>query len=230
MIFDKITSKFQLKLKSREAAASILGEALKEIIKDGERKNSIVLGIPRGGVIIADIVAAKLSCEFDIIIPRRLGAPHNDEVTIGAIMEDGTTYRNDDLIKELEISQGYIEKEKADEIEEIRRRTSLYRNGRSERQIKDKTLILVDDGAATGATLIAAARWLRTQRLNPKHIVIGLPISPKNTLNLLKQEADYVVVITSPSPSSFRSVEQYYQNFEPVPDEAVIQLMKKNAN
>src|SRR5919107_572433 len=117
-IFDRISSKFQLKLKDRAAAANILAEALKDIIKqEQERKDSIVLGIPRGGVIVGDIIARKLSCEFDIIIPRKLRAPHSEELAIGAVMEDDTTtYLNDMLVKELEVSQEYIEKEKAYQI------------------------------------------------------------------------------------------------------------------
>jgi putative phosphoribosyl transferase len=127
VIFDKITSKFQLKLKDRATAANILGEALKDVIKkEQERKDSIVLGIPRGGVIVGDIIARKLSCEFDIIIPRKLRAPHSGEIAIGAVMEDGTTYLNDMFVKELEISQEYIEKEKIYQIQEIKRRSSLY--------------------------------------------------------------------------------------------------------
>src|ERR687890_489516 len=127
-IFDRISSKFQLKLKDRAAAANILAEALKDIIKqEQERKDSIVLGIPRGGVIVGDIIARKLSCEFDIIIPRKLRAPHSEELAIGAVMEDGTTYFNDILVKELEVSQQYIEKEKVDQILEVKRISLLYR-------------------------------------------------------------------------------------------------------
>jgi putative phosphoribosyl transferase len=100
IIFDKISSKFQLRLKDRDNAANILGEALKDVIKkEQERKDSIVLGIPRGGVIVGDIIARKLACEFDIIIPRKLRAPHSGEIAIGAVMEDGTTYLNDMFVK-----------------------------------------------------------------------------------------------------------------------------------
>jgi predicted phosphoribosyltransferase len=127
IIFDKISSKFQLRLKDRDNAANILGEALKDVIKkEQERKDSIVLGIPRGGVIVGDIIARKLACEFDIIIPRKLRAPHSGELAIGAVMEDGTTYLNDMFVKELEISQEYIEKEKIYQIQEIKHRSSLY--------------------------------------------------------------------------------------------------------
>jgi putative phosphoribosyl transferase len=107
-------------LRDRTTAANILGVALKNIIKkEEERKNSIVLGIPRGGTIIADIIARKLSCEFDIIIPRKLRSPHNEEVAIGAIMGDGTNYLNEVLVRELAASPKYIE-EKTRQMEEIR--------------------------------------------------------------------------------------------------------------
>ncbi len=234
-IFDRISSKFQLKLKDRAAAANILAEALKDVIKDEQgRKDSIVLGIPRGGVIVGDIIARNLSCEFDIIIPRKLRAPYSEELAIGAIMEDGTTYLNDTLVKELEISQEYVEKEKADQILEIKRRSSLYRRkdytAREDyNTINGKTVILVDDGAATGATVNAAATWIK-KTSNPSYLIIALPVAPKETLNLLKKEADYIEVITSPSTSNFKSVEQYYQSFEPVTDQQVIQIMMRKRN
>jgi putative phosphoribosyl transferase len=233
-IFDKISSKFQLKLKDRVTAGSILGEALKDVIKkEQERKDSTVLGIPRGGVIVGDIIAKKLSCEFDIIISRKLRAPHNEELAIGAVMEDGTTtYLNDMLVKELEISQEYIEKEKTYQIQEIKRRSSLYhRHGNfppreDHNVLNSKTIILVDDGAATGATVIAAARWI-IKNTNPRsHLIIAVPVVPKQTKDLLIKEADHVEVITSPSTSNFKSVGQYYQSFEPMTDEQVVKIMR----
>jgi predicted phosphoribosyltransferase len=152
-------------------------------------------------------------------------------------MEDGTTYLDDTLVKELEVSQEYIQKEKIKQIEEIKRRSSLYRNTRSRREyhqhLKDKTVILVDDGVATGATVIAAARWIRNNNYNnilTRRLIIAIPVAPKVTLNLLKREADHVEVITSPSTSNFKSVGQYYQSFEAVTDEQVINIMKRNRN
>ena len=147
MIFESISSKFQLKLKDRANAANILGQALKDVIKkEEERKGSIVLGIPRGGVIVGDIIARRLSCEFDIIIPRKLRAPHSEELAIGAVMEDGTFYLNDTLVRELKVSQEYIEKEKAYQIQEIKRRSSLYRNSQDRYKLRNnKYVILADD-------------------------------------------------------------------------------------
>jgi putative phosphoribosyl transferase len=235
-IFEKISSKFQLKLKDRAAAANILAEALKDVIKkEQERKDSIVLGIPRGGVIVGDIIARKLSSSlFDIIIPKKLCAPHSEELAIGAVMEDGTTYLNDILVKELEVSQEYIEKEKVDQILEIKRRSLLYRRkDYTAREvyniINGKTVILVDDGAATGATVIAAARWIKKTNNSRSRLIIAVPVAPKETLNLLKKEADSIEVITSPSTSNFKSVEQYYQSFEPITDQQVIQIMMRKS-
>ncbi len=172
MIFDSLKNKFQLKFKNREFAASIFTGALEDSFKkikvDKKKENLIIMGIPRGGVVVADIVASKLKsssyqCKFDIIIPRKLTAPGNQEIAIGAIMgEDGTTttttYLNDDLIKELEISQDHIEKEKANQVKEIKRRKSLYRNLKKDYDIDNRIVIIVDDGAATGATLIALCK------------------------------------------------------------------------
>ena len=126
MILNGISNKFQLKFKDRESAGNILSESLKTIIKNDERKNTLVLGIPRGGVITADIIARKLCCKFDIIIPRKIRAPSNEEIAIGAIMGDGTTYLNEMIVKDLEISTKYIQDEKLRQLEEIKRRTFLY--------------------------------------------------------------------------------------------------------
>ena len=233
MLFDNLRNKFQLKLRDRITAACILSDALKYIVKkDEERKNSIVLGIPRGGVIIADIIARKLACEFGIIMTRKLRAPHNEEVAIGAVMEDGTTYLNEVLTKELEISHEYIEKEKTLQLEDIKRRVSLYYGSTVSEDYdinKDKTVILADDGAATGATVIAATRWIRATK-KPAKLIVVIPVAPKDTMDLLRREAvDHIEVITTPSTSHFRSVGQYYQSFEPVSDKEVIQIIQKNS-
>lgn len=233
MLFDNLRNKFQLKLRDRITAACILSDALKYIVKkDEERKNSIVLGIPRGGVIIADTIARKLPCEFGIIMTRKLRAPHNEEVAIGAVMEDGTTYLNEVITKELGISHEYIEKEKTLQLEDIKRRVSLYYGSTVSEDYdinKDKTVILADDGAATGATVIAATRWIRATK-KPAKLIVAIPVAPKDTMDLLRREAvDHIEVITAPSTSHFRSVGQYYQSFEPVSDEEVIQIIQKNS-
>ncbi|MGB8777268.1 MAG: phosphoribosyltransferase family protein [Nitrososphaeraceae archaeon] len=191
------------------------------------RENIMTLGIPRGGVIVGNIVAKKLSSEFDIIIPRKLRAPHTEEVAIGAVMEDGYVYLNREIVRELSISQDYIEKEKSIQINEIKRRTAIYRNRTDTiaTRIRHKnSIVLVDDGVATGATAIVTARWIKT--INPNCLIIAVPIAPKDSINLLRKEANHIEVITSPSSSNFKSVGQYYRDFKPVTDEQVINIMK----
>ncbi|HZE77003.1 MAG TPA: phosphoribosyltransferase family protein [Nitrososphaeraceae archaeon] len=244
-MLDSIKKKFQFRFKDRENAANILAAALEDFLekedrrgREGGRKNTLilVLGIPRGGVIIADIVAKNLKAsDFDIVLPRKLRIPHNEEAAFGAIMEDGTIYLDDRLVKDLDISEEYIEKEKNLQLQEIERRKSLYRNTSKQHErelgnkINDKTIvILIDDGAASGATVIAAARSIRKNSLNnAKELIIALPVAPKETVGLLRKEAaDHVEVVTAPS-SFFNSVGQFYQNFQPVSDEQVIEIMKK---
>jgi putative phosphoribosyl transferase len=233
-IFDSIMARFYIRFKDRESSGNILGEALKDSIKKQDKKNCLVLGIPRGGVITAYCIASKLGCQFDIIIPRKLRAPHNEEMAIGAIMADGTTYLNDSLVKELEISSDYIAKEKLQQIKEIERRASLYnyykktKTGLDQMGFHNKTVILADDGTATGATFIAASRSIKSSG-NIRRIVIATPVAPKGTVARLKGEGiDHVEVITSPPNSVFKSVEHYYEDFHQVTDDEVIDILARS--
>jgi len=213
-----------LKFRDRIDAAEILAERLTESFNNLKinRQEAVILGIPRGGVIIADIVARKLSTGFDIVIGRKLGAPENKELAIGAVMEDGTSYINRYLVDALLITQEYIEKEKLEQQNEIKRRKTLYRKT-SDYEIEKRVVTLVDDGIATGATIIAAARWIRKQR--PKLLLLAVPVAPSQTVHLLRQEADFTEVVAT--PDNFNAVGEFYANFDPVADENVIEVMKK---
>jgi putative phosphoribosyl transferase len=213
-----------LKFRDRRDAAEILAERLTEFFNNLKinRQEAVILGIPRGGVIIADIVARKLSTGFDIVIGRKLGAPENKELAIGAVMEDGTSYINRYLVDALLITQEYIEKEKLEQQNEIKRRKTLYRKT-SDYEIEKRVVTLVDDGIATGATIIAAARWIRKQR--PRLLLLAVPVAPSQTVHLLRQEADFTEVVAS--PDNFNAVGEFYSNFDPVADENDIVVMKK---
>jgi len=237
LIFDRITGKFHLKIKDRESAGNILGNALKGIVKKEDRNSTLVLGIPRGGLVIAEIIARKLKCEFDLLMVKRLRAPHNEELAIGAVAEDGTTYFNELIINKLQISPDYMEKEKSYQLEEIKCMTKLFNIGNKSslknandlrNDLKNKSIIVVDDGSATGSTLIAAVRYMR-KNMMPKRLIIALPISPKGTINKLKSEdINHIEVITSPQNNSFVSIEQYYQNFDQITDRQVFGIMERN--
>lgn len=198
------------------------GEALAErLAKDGYGGNATVLGVPRGGVVLADIVASKLGAEFDIVIPRKLGTPDNEELAIGAVMEDGTSYINKYLVNALRVPQEYVEKEKARQAAEIQRRLAAYRKPKNY-DIDGKKAILVDDGIATGATIIASARWVKKR--GPSAVVIAVPVAPLQSVELLEQETNYTIALLT--PRDFGSVGQFYEEFHPVSDEQVMQVMR----
>jgi predicted phosphoribosyltransferase len=138
-------------------------------------------------------------------------------------MVDGTLYLNEYVVNALKVTEEYLEMERQRQIAEIRRRESVYRKNARYYDIRDKVIILVDDGAATGATLVAASRWIRKQK--PKSLVIAIPVVPKETLELLKKESDDVQAVIVPSTTNFRSVGQYYEDFDPVTDEEVAEIM-----
>jgi putative phosphoribosyl transferase len=236
-MFEAIKNKFQFKFRDRVAAANILAAALIDSTTKEELTNNAVsvLGIPRGGIVLADVIATKLKAShFDLVIPRKLTIPNNKEAAFGAIMTDGTIYIDYRSVRDLDIPQDYIEKEKNRQLQEIERRYSLYTQKKPQEAYLNKidchcstTTILVDDGAASGATMTAAARSVR-KAIPPKgKLIIALPVAPRDTVNnLLRKEADYVEVVMK--PSFFSSVGQYYQNFEAVNDEKVIEIMKKH--
>ena len=212
------------RFKDREHAADLLTSKLKNELKNEIPKDITVFGVPRGGVILAyTIYQNKVANYFDIVIPRKLGAPNNKELGIGAIMDKDTVYLNEYVVKALRVPEDYIETEKITQVREIDRRALLYRPKQEEYNIENKTIILVDDGAATGATLVVSARWLRKRK--PKKIIIAVPVAPNETVELLKNEVDEVVTILIPPTSNFTSVAQFYDNFEEITDDKVVKIM-----
>jgi putative phosphoribosyl transferase len=229
---------FHFKFKDRRWAGKVLAPAINDILKKTGKENQIdgltIFSIPRGGIIVADSIADKLSHKynFEIVIPRKLTSPHNKELAIGAIMEDGTTYLNEELITTLEISDSYLEREKKYQLNEIKRRKKAYLEKDTDfeedilvnAKIENEVVVLIDDGAATGSTLIVAARWIRKK--HPLLLIISVPVAPKETVDLLRNEADFVEVFSLPDTTKFKSVGQYYQSFNPVTDEEVISILQ----
>jgi putative phosphoribosyl transferase len=207
-----------MKFRDRIDAGNLLAERLAE----HAYTPAVVLGIPRGGVLLADIVAKKLAADFDIVIPRKLGAPENEELAIGAVMEDGTSYINRYIVNALRIPQNYIESERIRQVAEIRRRSAAYRKPGLSYNIAGKNVIIIDDGIATGATVIATARWARKH--HPSTLTIAVPVAPSQSVEVLEQESDSIIVLHM--PHDFGSVGQFYEEFGPVSDDEVTHIMR----
>jgi predicted phosphoribosyltransferase len=236
LILNKFFGKFQLKIKDREAAGNILGGSLKNYLKKVTRSDIIIVGLPRGGLIVADIIAKKLSCSLDMILVKRLRAPYNEEMAIGAVTEDSTTYLNKPLVEKLNISDEYIDKELTYQLEVIKGLANVYyEQGREfvDEKINTfagKTIVIVDDGAATGSTIMATVKSLKNKHA-PKRVVVAIPVSPKSTINFFRREGiEHVEVITSPNDNNFGSIEEFYHNFDQVGRDQVLEIIRASKN
>jgi predicted phosphoribosyltransferase len=187
-----------------------------------------VLGIPRGGVIVAAEVAAALDAPLDVIVPRKIGAPFNPELAVGAVAPDGTIFYDEVLIAHAGIERRELEQQAARELQEIRRRLSVYRGAicRSGTvpEYRGRYVILVDDGIATGYTIQAALRSLRRQK--PERLVLAVPVAPKDSLDRIGPDADEVICLLV--PKDFYAVGQFYQDFRQTTDQEVIDALKYN--
>jgi predicted phosphoribosyltransferase len=215
---------------NREDAARRLAEKLKTILYEDREKMSInrentkILAIPRGGVVTGDILASILGVNLDIIVSRKIGAPDNPELAIGAVMHDGSFFANSDIIKILQIPDDYIKENIAIQMKEIQRRLLLFRHSK-EYNLRGSTIILVDDGIATGASIFVAVQWIREQ--NPKSLVVAVPVAPRDAIQKLKDDVgvDQVVVLETPEP--FGAVGAFYEDFSQVSDDEVLIIMNK---
>jgi putative phosphoribosyl transferase len=201
------------------ALAAALKRRLDEKILSGR---PLVLAIPRGGVPIGRDVAAALGAELDLVVPRKLGAEGNPEYAIGAVMHDGTLYLNPEALRITGASSEYIEEEKSREMREAGRRLEAYRDGRPEPVLLGRVVIVVDDGIATGATMIAALRWVRSR--GARLVVAAAPVGPPSSVEELRQEADMVVCPLTPEP--FYAIGAFYENFGQVSDEEVEEILQ----
>ncbi len=188
-----------------------------------DRKGVIVLGLPRGGIPVAYEVAKGLNADMDVFVVRKVGAPYNEEFAIGAVAQDGGVYLDRETIKMLRIPDEAVKKIVDKKLREVDERVKRFAGGFSHPEIKEKTIILVDDGVATGATMKAAIEVLRQKQ--PKSLVVAIPVSPPSTVLELRDMADEVVCLYE--DSGFMAVGQYYSDFTQVEDDEVVQILKK---
>lgn len=187
-------------------------------------ENPVVLGVPRGGVPVAFEVARALNAPLDVVVVRKLGAPGQSELGIGALVDGDhpETILNRELVSALRVSRDYLEREVHNQLKEIHRRNLVYRAGRARIELRDRTVIVVDDGIATGGSIRAALRGIRQQA--PKKVVLAVPVGPADTIESLRDEADEIVCVST--PPMFFGIGESYSDFHQLADAEVIRLLE----
>lgn len=189
------------------------------------KTDTIVLGLPRGGVVTAYAIAKNLDLPLDIVVPRKIGAPGNPELAVGAITEDGTVIINQDIMHDLGLKPLMLTETIEQEKKEAQRRLTLYRDKRPLLELAGRTVILVDDGIATGATMRAAIASVQKQ--GAATIIVAVPVAPPDSFNLIKNEVDTIICLLV--TADFAGVGAFYNHFKQTTDGEVIKLMKNSS-
>ena len=200
------------------------GKKLADILKDLKDEKCVVAAIPRGGVVVGYYVAERFGWPLEVVVPRKIGAPYQPELAVGAVAEDGTIYVEEEVAKAVGVGMDWIRDAAERELKEVRRRVELYRGGAEFPRIDDYIVIAVDDGVATGATMIATVRFLR--KLGSRRVIIAIPVAPPEVLPKLRAEADEVRCLETPTP--FYAIGQFYTNFAQVSDVEVMDYLSRS--
>jgi predicted phosphoribosyltransferase len=204
--------------RNREDAAGQLADRLQQ----REWRNPLVLGIPRGGVVVGAMLARRLGADLDVVLARKLRAPNQPEAAVGAIAESGAIRLNRHFADEVDATEGYLIEEGRQQLAEIRRRALLFRAVRPAAPITGRSVIVTDDGIATGSTMQAALTALRAEQ--PYEVVVAIPVASPDRLAEVGRECDAVVCLLA--PADFWAVGQYYEDFAQVDDEQVLDLLR----
>src|SRR6184192_1122989 len=207
---------------NRTEAGRLLAEKL---VQYAGRDDVVVLGLPRGGVPVAYQVARRLGAPLDVFIVRKLGVPGFEELAAGAIASGGVRVLNEDVVRAIPHSEEAIEAVTTRETAELERREQIYREGRPAPELRNRVVILVDDGLATGATMRAAVKALRQS--TAAKIIVAVPVGPPDTCHELEEQADETICLSM--PEFFQAVGQYYEDFSQISDEDVRQLLTSAA-
>ena len=215
---DPVDQAERVRFRDRAEAGRALARALSHY---AGRDDVVVLALPRGGVPVGHEVAKQLGAPLDVFLVRKLGVPGHEELAMGAIASGGVLVLDEGVLRWLGISEHQLQKTLAKELDELRRREAAYRDGRRLPDLKGKTVILVDDGLATGASMQAAARAVR--RHEPARIVIAVPVASRATCDKFRDEVDDVVCAITPVP--FHAVGNWYEDFSQTTDDEVRELL-----
>ena len=196
-------------------------ELAQRLSKFYEQPNVVVLALPRGGVPVGYEVALALNAPLDIFIVRKLGLPGQKELAIGAIASGGIRILNETIIHELKLDQAVINRITEQELQELKRREGHYHGNRTVPEIHDRTVILVDDGLATGASMLAAVHALRRQ--HPAKTIVAIPVAASQAIDLLRSEVDEVIYVLAPEP--FEGVGKWYERFSQTTDDEVHSIL-----
>lgn len=208
--------------RDRTDAGRVLAERVVHSVHD---RDVLVLGLPRGGVPVAFEIAHALHAELDVFLVRKLGLPGHEELAIGAIASGGVRVLNEALLAELHLSPRLIDQIAAREERELRRREELYREGRPPLPVRNRTVLLVDDGLATGASMKAAAQALQLQ--GPKRLIVAVPVAASQTCDEFRMHVDEVICAYTPQP--FMAVGLWYEDFSQTTDQEVQHLLEDAA-
>lgn len=206
--------------KDRQAAGKQLAIQLENY---SNIKNGIVIGLPRGGVIPAAEVATHLHLPLDIVVTRKIGAPGHTEFAIGAITQDGQPVLDNDVITQYGVDKNYIDTTIANELAEAKRRIQTYRKGKSPLKLHNKIVLLIDDGIATGYTMLAAIKYIRSQ--HPEKIIVAIPVAPPDALNKITSQVDAVVCLEP--ELQYGAVGASYISFDQTSDAEVLKLLSR---
>jgi predicted phosphoribosyltransferase len=204
--------------RDREDAARQLAEKL----KGRELHNPLVLAIPRGGVVTGAVLAQELGAELDVVLSRKLRAPGQPELAVGAVSEDGRVYLNHHARAFLDQMEEYLAEERRHQLGEIARRKKLFRAVRPQAPVAGRSVIVTDDGIATGSTMIAALQAVKPQ--NPREVIVAIPVASPDRLAEVRRWCDDVVCLLS--PEEFWAIGQFYEDFRQVEDEQAINLLR----
>jgi predicted phosphoribosyltransferase len=199
-------------------------ELIPELWQFSGNQDVVILGLPRGGVVVAYEIAKALKISLDIIVPRKIGSPDNPEFAIGAITEDGEGIFNRDIIDMYRVPWEYIEKEVAKQAKEATRRLKVYRGDRPPIELKGKTVIIVDDGIATGSTMLAAIKSIKSREA--EKIIVAVPVASMESISKVKSIVDKVICLQP--HLRFGAVGACYEDFRQVQDDEVIEIMHKS--